>query len=160
MARTRGRPSLRDQRLAAKRALDFYADSFGKPRLEIHIPEKRERKPRPMRGVDIDAVHRKPLESQVLKAIVQRLRLDPRVASVERNQSGVFREGNRFIRVGTRGKLDLTVYLRDGRYCEIEVKRHGRKPEPHQQARIDSIRAAGGIAGYATTPEEALAILP
>lgn len=158
------RPTLREALQSSKRAQDFYAAMAGKPPVESGLlqamPPKRSRAAPRLRGVDIDAVHRKPLERSVLKAITQALRLDLRVARVERNQSGLFQEGNRFIRVGTRGKLDLTVYLKSGRYVEIEVKRPGGKPEPHQQQRIDAIRASGGIAGCATSIDEALALLP
>jgi hypothetical protein len=55
---------------------------------------------KPTGGVDGSS---KPLERTVLKAITQALRLDRRVSRVERNQSGLFQEGNRFIRVGTAG---------------------------------------------------------
>lgn len=154
------RPTLRESLESSKRATDFYAAMSGKTApanemLQAMRPKRSRAKPR-MRGVDID----KPLERTVLKAITQALRLDRRVSRVERNQSGLFQEGNRFIRVGTRGKLDLTVYLKTGRYIEIEVKRPGGKPEPHQQQRIDAIRADGGLAGCATSIEEALALLP
>jgi hypothetical protein len=136
---------------------------YGKPEVAASLVQplpKRRKQKADMRGVDIDAIHRKPLERDVLKAVVQVLRLDRRVARVERNQSGVFQDGNRFIRVGVRGKLDLTVYLKSGKYLELEVKRPGGKPEPHQQKRIDDIRAAGGLAGCATSIEEALELLP
>ena len=154
--RRRGRLSNRDRIIAVNGAFNAWGAMFGKPevaeKLKTPVPELRKRSARRPSG--------KPLERDVLKAIVQRLRLDPRVAKVERNQSGVFQDGNRYIRVGTRGKLDLTVYLKSGRYAEIEVKRPGGKPEPHQQQRIDEIRSQGGIAGCATSPEEAIAILP
>lgn len=153
MRRRVGRPTYREILIRNKAALDFMAAAAGKPCLDITIPPPpKKRAPRTASG--------KPLERDVLKAIVQALRLDPRVSRVERNQVGVFQEGNRYIRVGSKGKLDLTVYLKSGRYAEIEVKRPGEKPKPHQQDRIDSIRAAGGIAGYATSIEEAQAILP
>jgi hypothetical protein len=163
MTKRRGRLTRREQIESVNRGLRAWGVMFGKPEVAERLvtPEPR-RRPRKsdMRGVDIDAIHRKPLERDVLKAIVQALRLDRRVARVERNQSGVFQDGNRYIRVGVRGKLDLTVYLKTGRFIEIEVKRPGGKPEPHQQKRIDDIRAAGGLAGYATSVEEALELLP
>lgn len=103
----------------------------------------------------------RPLERNVLKAVIHALRADPRVSRVERNQSGVFQEGGRIIRVGSKGKLDLTVYLVSGKYAEIEVKRDSRTaPRPEQWARIESIRRAGGIAGYCWDIPSALALLP
>ncbi len=118
------------------------------------VPAERNRKPKDV------SKSAPPLEAVVLKQVVMALRRDPRVASVERNQSGVFHEGGRFIRVGTPGKLDLTVYLKGGKFAEIEVKRPGGKPKPHQAARIAEIRAKGGIAGYCWSAESALALLP
>jgi len=160
-SKKRGRLSRRERIEAVNRGLRAWGVMYGKPEVAEALQQQlpKQRTPR-MRGVDIDRVHRKPLERDVLKAIVQRLRLDPRVARVERNQSGVFQDGNRYIRVGVRGKLDLTVYLKSGAYLELEVKRPGGKPEPHQQKRIDDIRASGGLAGYATSPEEAIKLLP
>jgi hypothetical protein len=114
------------------------------------------RKLRTIRG------HSEPLERDVLKAVVDALRLDPRVARVERNQSGVFQDGSRYIRVGTRGKLDITVYLKDGRYIECEVKRSPniRLLRPSQAQRIKEIRASGGLAGWCWNVESALALIP
>lgn len=143
----RGRRSLREQKIAVNAALSF----IGVPLRNVIAPKRVQRAP----GSD-----GRPLERDVLKAIIKALRADPRVAMVERNQSGVFQEGNRFIRVGSRGKLDLTVLLISGRYAEIEVKRPGRKPDPRQAERIAAIRSNGGIAGYATSVTEALEILP
>lgn len=129
---------------------------------QIRDARKKREEARRARGVDIDAVHRKirPPEKHVLAAVLKALRHDPRVASVERTQSGLFQEGNRWIRVGTPGKLDITGLLVGGRYFEIEVKRPGEKPNPKQADRIAAIRANGGISGYAWSAESALALLP
>lgn len=98
----------------------------------------------------------------MLRAVMQALRMHPSVASVERNQSGVFQEGNRVIRIGSRGKLDLTVYLRDGRYIEIEVKRSPdvKLLSAAQLERIRSIRANHGLAGWCWSVESAIALIP
>ena len=127
------------------------------------LPGKRHTRIKPQTACDIDAVYNKPttpLEREVLKAVTKALRADPRVARVERNQSGTFREGERWIKVGTRGKLDLTVYLKSGRYMEIEVKRPGGKPDPRQALRIEAIKREGGLAGWCWSAESALALLP
>lgn len=156
----RGRPSRREQIEAVNKGLDLWGAMFGKPevaaRLKTALPPKRHRVRRP-----VDGRPAAPYERDVLAQIIKALRLDPRVARVERNQAGVFRDGNRYIRVGVRGKLDLTVYLKTGRFAEIEVKRDGKtKPEPHQLERIATIKREGGIAGWAWSVESALAILP
>lgn len=156
----RGRPSYRDQLVTNDAWGSFYAAAADKPHkpstLLAKLPPKRHRVRRP-----VDGKPAAPYERDVLAQIISALRHDHRVARVERNQSGVFKEGNRYIRVGTRGKLDLTVYLKTGRYVEIEVKRDQKhKPEPHQVARIEEIKRQGGLAGWAWSAESALALLP
>jgi hypothetical protein len=153
--RKRGRLSRREQIESVNRGLRAWGAMFGKPevaeKLSTQLPVTRA--PRHASG--------RPLERNVLRAVMQALRYDPRVLRVERNQSGVFQDGNRYVRVGSRGKLDLTVYLKSGRYAELEVKRDERtKPDPRQQRRIDEIKQGGGIAGWCWSVESALAILP
>lgn len=135
---------------------NFYAAMAGKPQREntllAALGPKRIRKPSQPSG--------KRLEKHVLAEVLKALRHDPRVAQVERTQSGLFMEGDRYIRVGTPGKLDITGLLVGGRYFEIEVKRPGGKPDPRQAARIVAIRANGGISGYCWSAESALALLP
>jgi hypothetical protein len=160
MFKRRGRPTLRETLTLNKAACDFYAAAGDKPPRESvmlnALPPKRHRVKRP-----VDGKPAAPYERDVLVQIIKALRADPRVAGVERNQSGVFQDGNRYIRVGVRGKLDLTVYLKTGRFAEIEVKRDAKtKPDPHQIERISTIKAEGGIAGWAWSAESALAILP
>ncbi len=163
MARKLGfRKGLRQQRLESLAGQSFYAASMdagprrdaAMARLEADraaIKPVRERAPRKPSG--------KPLERDVLKAIIKALRKHPNVVRVERNQSGVFREGKRWINVGSKGKADLTVYLRDGRYAEIEVKRPGGKVSEAQFKRMYAIRAAGGLAGIAESVEDAFNII-
>jgi len=149
----RGRMSLREKMQKNKAALDFMADMAEKDRLEFDIPPP-PKKRGPRKPSDV------PLEKEVLADVLQALRMDPRIALVERAQSGVFQDGDRHIRVGTPGKLDITLMLVGGRYGEIEVKRPGKKPDERQANRIEAIKRNGGIAGYATSAEEALALLP
>jgi hypothetical protein len=160
----RGRLTRLERIESVNRGLRGWGAMFGKPevaeRLCTPLPAKRASKPR-LQGVDIDAIHKRPLERNVLKAVTRALRRDPRVARVERNTSGVFLAGNRTISVGVKGKLDLTCYLKSGRYIEIEVKRDERaKPQPHQLERIERIKYAGGLAGWCWSAETALALLP
>lgn len=156
----RGRPTRREQVEGVNEALRHWGTMFGKPevaeKLVTKLPPKRARVRRP-----VDGKPAAPYERDVLTKIIKALRSDPRVARVERNQSGVFQDGNRYIRVGVKGKLDLTVYLKTGRFAEIEVKRDEKtKPDPHQLERIATIKREGGIAGWAWSAESALAILP
>lgn len=156
----RGRLTRREQLQSNQAWGEFYAAAAGKAPIAntilAKLPPKRHRVKRP-----VDGKPAAPYERDVLASIMKALRSDPRVSRVERNQSGVFKEGTRYIRVGTPGKLDLTVYLRSGRFAEIEVKRDAKhKPEPHQVERIATIKREGGIAGWAWSVESALAILP
>lgn len=60
------------------------------------------------------------------------------------------------------GSPDLVGWATvDGKaiFVGIEIKLPGEKPRADQQHFIDMIRAAGGIAGVATSVEEALALL-
>ena len=147
--RRRGRQSKRERQLAINAVFRFY----GTPQFQTEV--------KPMRQRSTPGADGRPLERDVLKAIIQALRLDPRVARVERNQSGVFQDDERYIRVGTPGKLDLTVYLKSGRFAELEVKRDERtKPDERQLQRIEHIIRSGGIAGWCWSIESALALLP
>lgn len=149
-----GRPTRREQIESFNALHRFYADAVGvKPMVQLAVPKLRTRSTTSKRSTI-------PLERDVLKAVLQALRYDPRVASVERQQSGVFLEGNRHIRVGTPGALDIKGMLKGGRMFEIECKRPGGKPDPRQAARIARIRADGGVAGYCWSVESALALLP
>ncbi len=64
-------------------------------------------------------------------------------------------EGNRTIRVGFVGKLDISGFMKNGaRYFEIEVKKPGKRPTEAQAARIAKVKANGGISGYVTSINE------
>lgn len=151
MALRRGRPSRRERILANNAADRFYAGAAGvEPKHQQPVPALRA--PRKPSG--------KPLERNILKAIMAALRADPRVAQVERQQSGVFMAGDRYIRVGNPGALDIKGMLVGGLAFEIEVKVPGRKPTPQQAERIATLKANGAVAGFATSVQEALALLP
>ena len=160
MTRTfrRGRPTRREQIESFNAATTFYARAADKdpaPYLIPALPPKRHRIKRPVDGKPVV-----PLEREVLANALQALRNDPRVWTVDRRQSGVFQDGDRYIRVGTKGVLDISGMLRGGKYFEIEAKRPGERPTPEQEKRIEQIRRGGGISGYFTSAEAALALLP
>jgi hypothetical protein len=143
------------------------ANDLGSPEDQQESPSIREwlgEEPLPPKA---DRIHRTvddkpalPLEKHVLKAALKALRADPRVAFVNRQQSGLFADGDRHIRVGTPGLLDLNGMLLGGQYFELEAKRPGQKPDERQALRISAIKAGGGISGFFTSAEEALALLP
>lgn len=155
----RRRPSHREMLEASQRATDFYAAAADKPRVESKLlaalPPKRHRVVRP-----VDKRPVVPYERDILAGAIKALRYDRRVYDVRRQNSGVFQDGDRFIRVGMPGLLDVVGMLVGGRYFEIEAKRPGEKPDPRQEKRIEFIRAGGGISGYFTSIEEAIALLP
>lgn len=150
MTNRRGRQSPREIKLRNNAVDRYYASAFGKePRFQVPVKPLRER------STDIDAAHRKkpgtPLERHVLAAVLKILRSHPKVALVYRQQSGVFSEGDRMIRVGERGRPDVFFMLKGGRFGACEVKRPGGKLEPHQEQALGDIRAFGGIAFVAYT---------
>lgn len=159
----RGRLSPREQKEKLNAWQRFAAMAIEDPvkraayeKLITPLPPKRERVRRP-----VDGKPAFPLEREVLAEVLRALRADPRVAIVDRRQSGLFQDGNRFIRVGARGHLDISGMLHGGKYFEIECKRsETTKPEPHQQQRIDLIKRAGGVSGYCWSAQSALALLP
>jgi hypothetical protein len=152
--RPRGRLSPRDHKIAINKAFRHYEILSGKP-----TPPGLMHEIKPLRKRSAPTPGRR-LEKDVLAEALAMLRADPRVAMVERQQSGVFVEGNRHIRVGSRGALDIKGFLHGGRYFELEAKRPGQKPDERQAERIAAIKANGGIAGYFTSGAEALALLP
>lgn len=57
------------------------------------------------------------------------------------------------------GSSDLIGVAPCGRFIAVEVKTAKGKPTPEQERFIASVRAKGGIAGIARSPEEALDLL-
>lgn len=159
----RGRLSPREQRERVNATHRFYAAGISDPekraayeaKFILELPPKAHRIRRTS-----DEKPALPLEKHVLAAALEALRHDPRVAFADRQQSGVFQDGDRFIRVGSPGKLDIVGMLKGGRYMELEAKRPGEKPDERQALRIAFVRQHGGVSGYFTSADEALALLP
>ena len=165
------RKSLRDSMLENQRSMDMYATFSGKPKVQIeNIPAA----PVP-RGPRPDSLV--PLESDVLKQIVDGLRRHQMVGMVERINSGTAVESNadgsqrhitynHVYAVSTREKMkasDLSVTLKNGpwagRRFVIECKRPGwKKPagdrELAQLEYIEHVRECGGYGMFATSWEE------
>lgn len=150
------RKTQRETLLENKAALEFMA-AAGDKAYEFSTPippPPKARRPRQPGPID------RPLEKHVLKAALHALRLDPRVWLVDRQQSGLFMEGDRHVRIGAVGHLDIKGMLKGGKYFELEAKRPGEKPTDRQLDRIARVRDGGGISGWFTSVEEALALLP
>ena len=149
-----GREDLRTTLARNMAQINMLAAAAGKEPQVLHasLTQKPKRAYAPRQRPDIT-------EAQVLKSIMPALRLHNAVALAWRMQSGVFTEGERMIRVGFRGLPDLVFMLRGGRFGVIEVKRPGGKATPEQIEVLKWVRDQGGLAGVATSIEEAIAIV-
>lgn len=56
--------------------------------------------------------------------------------------------------LGRKGDLDLVAALPDGRYCEIEVKRPGKKPTREQYESLRAVNDAGGVGIWVDSAED------
>jgi len=112
------------------------------------------------------------LESDRQTQILEWLRVEQaagRVAWFCRVNGGGVKTATQFIRFyalylpGTekrsRGYPDIHGMLPGGRYFALEVKQPGEKPTPEQSGFIQTIRAAGGIAGVVYGWQDAEKIL-
>ena len=154
----RGRRTLREQMLRNQQTEALYAALAGKPARELPIP------PEPVkRGPRKPSTE--PSESEILRAIMALLKRHPRVAQCWRQNSGTFAERNRdgsmrYVRANTqRGMSDIMGVLRDGRTLAIEVKSRTGRMRPGQEEFLQTIRAAGGVAGVCRSVEDAVALL-
>lgn len=146
------RKSIRDTLADNNKRDRFYAQMAGlPPRAQAVIPEKRTYTKRESKGAS---------EAQVIDAIRAAFAVHPAVAFCWRMQSGLFRDGDRHIRVGFPGLPDLIGALKTGQFFAVEVKREfGGQVSDRQVEVLQSINTAGGRAGVARSVEEALAII-
>jgi hypothetical protein len=96
------------------------------------------------------------LESQVLPAVLEALRIHPRVAWVDRMNVGGHEIDGRYIRFGLPGMADITGQMKDGRRLEVEVKRPGGKPTLEQVAYLALINRHHGVAFVATGVDDVM----
>ncbi len=107
-----------------------------------------------------------PLETDIIRMILEGLRRHPAVCRIERSNTGAGRlmqngKPGRFVRFGFVGQPDITGMSRDGRVIAIEVKRRTTRKNVSeaQMAYLEAVIQAGGLAGVATNVEEAFAIV-
>lgn len=127
----------------------------------VKPPPPRKRLPR------LDAPH-KPLERDIQRAIIEALRLHPRVLKVVRfNSGGSMHRGangkDYLVMFSSEPVPDLFVLLRGG-FAWLEVKREGwQRPsdarEERQAAFLAAVREAGGIGCFVRSVDEALAAI-
>ncbi len=91
----------------------------------------------------------KPLEAAVLRACLDYLQLR-RILCWRSNNAAVRRKdraGREWYQFsGLRGVPDILGVLPGGRLLAVECKRPGGKPTPEQDAFLQAVRAAGGLA--------------
>src|SRR3990167_3677460 len=121
------------------------------------------------RAERLDAPH-KPLERDIQRAIIEALRLHPRVLKVVRfNSGGSMHRGangkDYLVMFSSEPVPDLFVLLKaPPRICWLEVKRPGwDRPrdlrEERQSAFLAAVREAGGIGQFVRSVEEAIAAI-
>ena len=85
-------------------------------------------------------------EAAALLEVLKTLRSHPAVAWCERQNSGAYKDGSRFIRYGWPGCSDVLGQLKDGRFLAVEVKSATGRLRPEQAAFLELVAAAGGVA--------------
>ena len=96
-----------------------------------------------------------PLERDVLKAVLAALRAHPRVAFVERINSGAYKSAaGHYVRFGFVGCPDILGMLKDGRFLAIEVKRPGGNPTGDQVEFLGVVARWHGVAFVAWSADD------
>lgn len=96
-------------------------------------------------------------EAAALIEVMKSLRGHRAVAWIERQNSGAYKDGDRFIRFGWPGCSDIIGQLRDGRFLAVEVKAERGRLSEGQRIFLDRVAAAGGVAFVARNGEEVVA---
>ncbi len=94
-------------------------------------------------------------ESDILQLV--RLKASQMGLTVFRNNIGAYKDHKGYyIKYGVcnPGGSDLLGYDKTGRFLALEFKQPGKRATPEQQAFIDAVRRAGGIAAVVTSPDE------
>lgn len=98
-------------------------------------------------------------ESDIQSAIMSMLLWHPKVAWAFVTTTGVVNRRGSYITVGVKGMPDILGQLKTGQLFGIEVKKPKEKPSDDQYKFINMIVTNGGVAGWATSIEEAMAVL-
>jgi hypothetical protein len=99
-------------------------------------------------------------EQGVVNAVMQVLRLHPKVAWRARMNSGAYKTPDgRFVRFGFPGCPDIIGQLRDGRILMLECKAEDGRVTEDQEAVLETCRENNGVCGVVRTIDDALAIL-
>lgn len=167
MRKLKTKPTLRETLEATEKAMRFHAAMSGKPFVEEFAAPARRAAPT-KRTDDNDT------EAAVIREITAVIAHHPRVLFAIRQNSGAAVSANgapiwfyRIIKLPNETPITVTDYfgvLTDGRPFCIEAKRRAwTKPsderERKQLAFIEAVRSVGGVAGFATSGEQAKNIL-
>ena len=126
----------------------------------VSLSQIQDRQPELAKAATAPARKHAQREQPILNAILQMLRLHPKVAWVARINSGAYKTPDgRYIRFGFPGCPDVLGQMRDGRILMIEVKAHDGRVTPEQAHMISVSRAYNGVAGIARSVDEALEIV-
>lgn len=141
------RTSLAETKRVNQTALDFLrASSYREdaPRVDVGAKPKREQ-----------TASGRPLERDVLRAVLDLLRVHPLVAWRGRINSGAVQNANgQFLRFNSiAGCSDIIGQMKTGHFLAIEVKRPGEKPTEPQMLFLRMVEAHGGCAGWCDSVE-------
>ena len=96
-------------------------------------------------------------EAQTLSAVMALLERHPKVAWRRRINSGAFKlDGERFFRAGFVGCSDIIGQLRGGKFLAVEVKSREGVITEAQEAFLDAVRGAGGVAFVARSADDVM----
>lgn len=98
-------------------------------------------------------------ESDVLKAVLLALRINPRVAWCERMSVGAYKIEDRFVRFGFKGCSDIIGQLKTGEFLAVEVKRRNGTVTEAQAEFLGKVERAGGMAFVARDVADVIARL-
>lgn len=94
-------------------------------------------------------------ERDVLKEVLAACLYHPRVAWVERMNSGVMQQGGRWVRFGFVGCPDIIGQMRDGRFLAVECKRVGKDATEKQLEFLGRVYRNHGLAFVARSAADA-----
>lgn len=161
MKPARGRQTLRQTLTDNQKAMDGIARMMGKPTVSLGVipdaPKPRIKRDQPV----VKAV----LEKDVQKAVMDMLKLHPKVAFRARFNRGVMRSTyngkESFTQFNTMpGFSDIHGMLKGGAAFYMEVKKPiGGVISREQASFVAAVKAAGGIAGIVRSVEDALMLL-
>jgi VRR-NUC domain len=102
---------------------------------------------------------REPTETDTLLAVLDMLRLHPKVGLAWRANTGQASFNGRDVRFGFVGQADIVGCLKGGRFFAIEVKSPRGRLSNAQERFLSNVRQVGGIAGVVRSVDEAKLML-